>query len=81
MFDGFKSRYPRIFPVQTKEATVARIIKAIRKRESIVYIPWSMTLLPIIKHLFPDRIVRFIYDTSGATTAMDNFTGRKTGTL
>ncbi|KAL7064358.1 hypothetical protein AAHC03_04996 [Spirometra sp. Aus1] len=81
MFDGFKSRFPRIFPVQTKEATVARIIKAIREREYIVYIPWSMTLFPIIKHLFPDRIVRFIYDSSGATTAMDNFTGRNTKTL
>eukprot|EP00914_Ancora_sagittata_P026646 GHVO01052431.1.p1 GENE.GHVO01052431.1~~GHVO01052431.1.p1 ORF type:complete len:304 (-),score=27.19 GHVO01052431.1:235-1146(-) len=77
LFEGFVARFPSIMPVLQPEYTARRIVRGILTNQKVLCIPRIMYLLIILKALLPVDATLALHRFFGASTAMDNFVGRK----
>lgn len=75
MFEGVKTRFPRLLPILDEEDVARRVIRAIRRDERRVVIPPLVRLLPALR-LLPAPVFDRIIDFFGVNASMDEFTGR-----
>lgn len=75
MFDGVRTRWPRLLPILEPDYLVARIIRAIERNQPrvvtprLVYLGWLGRMLPV-------RCYDWLTDFFGISRSMDEFRGR-----
>lgn len=74
MFAGFKTNF--FNPPLRPEYVAKQIIFAMKKEKAYIRLPRLMTQLPLVKAL-PTHASDFVLRITGAISAMDSFTGRK----
>jgi all-trans-retinol dehydrogenase (NAD+) len=73
MFEGYK---PPLLTPLLKQAVVARkVIKAIKKEQTYLKIPFIVKTIPLLKGLFPASFLDIIADVLGLLESMDHFKG------
>ncbi|NWV64058.1 RDHE2 dehydrogenase, partial [Malurus elegans] len=76
MFDGAKTRWPRVLPMLDPEYVADRIITAIRKNQEVLIIPRILYFLFYLKSFLPVKAAVLLLEYFGAHDAMNNFKGR-----
>lgn len=75
MFEGARTRFPRLLPILKPEVVAGRIVKAIERNEARLILPWLVRvawlarLLPVV---WFDALMSFF----GVSGSMDKFVGR-----
>lgn len=77
MFEGVKGRFSFLFPILTPDYVAQEIVSAVKRGDEALYMPYSMTLLPIAR-LLPIPIQDWAADLLGFHNSMDHFVGRQT---
>ncbi|XP_071959397.1 epidermal retinol dehydrogenase 2-like [Antedon mediterranea] len=70
MFAGCTSRFPR--PLHLDSA-VTKIMKGILRNEEVIFVPWYMQYMPLLKALLPVRALFAILDFIGTTNFMSGY--------
>lgn len=73
MFDGVKTG---IFPLLDENWAANRIVKAIRRGEEVLCMPWIMGLIPMFRFL-PSPWFAWLVTVTGANSSMSEFKGRQ----
>ncbi|XP_030827596.1 epidermal retinol dehydrogenase 2-like [Camarhynchus parvulus] len=76
LFDGVKSKWPRMLPVLDPEYVVERIISAVRQNQEIVLIPRILYFLLFFKSFLPVKATVLLLDYFGLIVIMNTFKGR-----
>ncbi|NXV28546.1 RDHE2 dehydrogenase, partial [Rissa tridactyla] len=76
MFDGCKSKWPRLLPGLEPEFVAEKIMTAIRRDQEILLIPRSLYFLLVLKHVLPVKLTVLFLDYFGNLRIMDSFKGR-----
>ncbi|NXY70531.1 RDHE2 dehydrogenase, partial [Glareola pratincola] len=76
MFDGCRSKWPRLLPELEPESVAEKIMTAIRRDQEILMLPRSLYFLLLFKHLLPVKLTVLLSDYFGNLHVMDNFKGR-----
>ncbi|NXV10932.1 RDHE2 dehydrogenase, partial [Cepphus grylle] len=76
MFDGCRSKWPRLLPGLEPEYVADKIMTAIRRDQEIVLLPRILYFFLILKHLVPVKLSILFLDYFGNLHVMDNFKGR-----
>ncbi|NWV40420.1 RDHE2 dehydrogenase, partial [Grantiella picta] len=76
MFDGTKTKWPRVLPVLDPEYVSERIITAVRQNQEILMIPRIVYFLYILKSFLPVKAAVVLMDYLGNFDAMSSFKGR-----
>lgn len=79
MFDGVKTRFPSILPIQDPDVTVNRIMDAILCNQAIVIIPRILYLVYAFKGILPVKVLQVVGDYMGVSDSMNTFSGHKVG--
>jgi all-trans-retinol dehydrogenase (NAD+) len=77
MFDGVKTRFPRILPILDQDYVTDRVIEAVRRNKQDLKMPPIVNLVPGLQ-LLPVNIFDWIMDFLGVNDSMDEFRGRET---
>jgi len=77
MFDGVKTRFPRLLPILRQDDVEAAIIRAVQHNRALVQMPWMVRTLPAMR-LLPVPAFDRLAELFGLTVAMDEFRGRET---
>lgn len=77
MFDGVKSKWPRLAPVLDPEYVAERIISAVRQNQEIVIMSRIFYLLCFLKSFLPVKAIVLILDYFGPLDLMNTFKGRQ----
>jgi all-trans-retinol dehydrogenase (NAD+) len=75
MFAGATTRFPVLLPILKEQDVADRILRAVRKNEPQVQMPWMVRTLPAMRML-PVWAFDQLVDFFGLNNAMDAFTGR-----
>lgn len=76
MFDGVKSKWPRVVPVLDPEYVADRIISAVRQNQEILCLPRVSYLCPFFKSLLPVKAFILLLDYLGLLDLMNTFKGQ-----
>ncbi|NXH60592.1 RDHE2 dehydrogenase, partial [Rhabdornis inornatus] len=76
MFDGVKSKWPRLLPVLDPEYVAERIISAVRQNQEMLLIPRILFVLYFFKSFLPVKANLLLLDYFGGLDIMDTFKGR-----
>lgn len=77
MFDGAKTKWPRVLPILDPEYVSERIVTAVRQNQEIVMIPRIIYFLYFIKSFLPVKVTTLLLlDYFGHFDAMSSFKGR-----
>lgn len=76
MFEGASTRFPLLLPILKAEWAADRIVKAVLGRESVVYMPLTVGLSPMLRGLIPTSAFDFCINLFGTNSTMDDFVGR-----
>jgi all-trans-retinol dehydrogenase (NAD+) len=76
MFAGAKTRFPRLLPILEEAVVAERILRAIRRNERRVLLPFVVRLVPMLRVL-PVPWFDAIADFFGINASMDDFIGRR----
>ncbi|XP_039558870.1 epidermal retinol dehydrogenase 2-like [Passer montanus] len=76
MFDGVKSKWPRMVPVLDPEYVAERIITAVRQNQEVLLIPRLTHLLCFLKSFLPVKVLVLLLDYFGLVEIMNTFKGR-----
>lgn len=76
LFDGAKSRFPRLLPILDEGTASERILRAIEGDERKVVMPAMVRTIPWVR-LLPVSWFDFIAEVMGINDSMDDFVGRK----
>ncbi|NWI83299.1 RDHE2 dehydrogenase, partial [Dryoscopus gambensis] len=76
MFDGIKSKWPRVLPILDPEYVAERIITAIRRNQEILFIPRIIYILYFFKSFLPVKATVLLLDYFGNLDLMNTFKGR-----
>ncbi|NXR87712.1 RDHE2 dehydrogenase, partial [Hypocryptadius cinnamomeus] len=76
MFDGVKSKWPRVFPILEPEYVAERIITAVRQNQEVVCIPRIIYVFLFLKSFLPVKATALILDYFGLIDLMSTFKGR-----
>ncbi len=76
MFDGVKTRFPRILPILDGDDVTDLVISAVRNNKQELRMPPIVNLVPGL-HLLPVDIFDWLADFLGINDSMDEFRGRK----
>ncbi|NWT71522.1 RDHE2 dehydrogenase, partial [Prunella himalayana] len=76
MFDGVKSKWPRLVPSLEPEYVAERIISAVRQNQEILYIPRIVYLMCYLKSFLPVKAMILLLDYFGVLDLMNTFKGR-----
>jgi all-trans-retinol dehydrogenase (NAD+) len=77
MFDGVKTRFPRILPILDQDHVTDRVISAVRRDKQDLKLPPIVNLVPGLQ-LLPVNVFDWIMDFLGVNDSMDEFRGRET---
>ncbi|MGF1472490.1 MAG: SDR family oxidoreductase [Rubrobacteraceae bacterium] len=75
MFEGVKTRFPRILPILEQDDVTDRIVKAVQKNRQELKMPFIVNLVPALR-LFPVNVFDRVMDFLGVNASMDEFVGR-----
>jgi all-trans-retinol dehydrogenase (NAD+) len=75
LFEGAKSRFPRLLPILDEEKASQRILRAIERDEKQLLMPALVRALPWLRHL-PVSWFDAIAEHIGINASMDEFKGR-----
>jgi all-trans-retinol dehydrogenase (NAD+) len=75
LFEGAKSRFPRLLPILDEEETAERILRAIERNEKRLLMPALVRALPLLR-LLPISWFDAIAEHMGINASMDEFKGR-----
>lgn len=75
MFEGVKTRFPRLLPIQEPHKIVEMIIKAIEKKKKRLITPWFVYTVFLVKAL-PISIFDAVLSFFGINKSMDEFIGK-----
>jgi all-trans-retinol dehydrogenase (NAD+) len=78
MFDGVRTRFPRLLPILEEEAVAARVLDAVESGRQKLVLPPLVNLVPAAR-LLPVGAFDRLMDTLGINRTMDRFTGRPAG--
>lgn len=78
MFDGVKTRFPRILPILKEAEVAAKILDAIEGGRQKLVLPPLVNLVPAARVL-PVAAFDRVMDVLGINRTMDHFTGRPRG--
>jgi all-trans-retinol dehydrogenase (NAD+) len=76
LFEGARSRFPRLLPILDEEQVSERILRAIEGDETKVVLPAMVKTIPWVR-LLPASWFDFIAEFMGINASMDDFVGRK----
>ncbi|KAK1142220.1 short-chain dehydrogenase/reductase 3-like [Acipenser oxyrinchus oxyrinchus] len=76
MFQGMRVRFPNLFPPLKPETVARRTVEAVQKNTALLYLPWTMHALVILKSFMPQQALEEIHKFSGSYTCMNTFKGR-----
>ncbi|NXS93556.1 RDHE2 dehydrogenase, partial [Jacana jacana] len=77
MFEGCKTKWPRLLPVLESEYVAERIMTAIRRDQDVLMIPRSLYFLILLKHIMPMKVILLLSEYFGNFHFMDEFKGRR----
>jgi len=75
MFDGVRSRFPRLLPILDEQTVADRVVRAIRRNKQRVVMPPLVGLLPSARVL-PVPVFDALMNFLGVNVSMDEFVGR-----
>lgn len=78
MFRGVRSRFPWLLPILEEDEVAERVVRAIRRGQRRLLMPWTVHLVPLMRALpvgVFDRLANFL----GVNSSMDEFVGRGGG--
>uniref|UniRef100_A0A803VQW9 Short chain dehydrogenase/reductase family 16C member 5 n=1 Tax=Ficedula albicollis TaxID=59894 RepID=A0A803VQW9_FICAL len=76
MFDGVKSKWPRVLPSLDPEYVAERIVSAVRQNQEILFIPRIIYVLYFLKCFLPVKAIVLLFDYFGVLDCMNTFKGR-----
>ncbi|NXQ24391.1 RDHE2 dehydrogenase, partial [Alaudala cheleensis] len=76
MFDGVKSKWPRVLPVLDPEYVAERIISAVRQNQEMLFIPRIIYVLYFFKSFLPVKATVLLSEYFGSLDIMSTFKGR-----
>ncbi|XP_019383152.1 PREDICTED: epidermal retinol dehydrogenase 2-like [Gavialis gangeticus] len=76
MFDGIKTKSPRILPILDPEYTAEAIVKAILQEQLYLMIPRSLYVIIALTKILPTKTIFLWEDYFGAYQSMDYFHGQ-----
>ncbi|NXC94446.1 RDHE2 dehydrogenase, partial [Certhia familiaris] len=76
MFDGVKSKWPRVLPSLDPEYVAERIISAVRQNQEMLFIPRMAYVLYFFKSFLPVKATVLLSDYFGSLDVMSTFKGR-----
>ena len=76
MFEGVKTRFPRLLPILCQDDVEAAVIGAVQHNRALVQMPWMVRTLPAMR-LLPVPVFDRLAELFGLTVAMDEFRGRQ----
>ncbi len=77
MFDGVKTRWPRILPILEPDYVVDKIIKGIKRNEEMMILPRFGYVTFFCRFFLPINVQDQFLEWFGITDSMDHFKGRK----
>lgn len=75
MFDGVRTRWPRLLPILREEQVANQVLDAIEAGRRKLFLPPVVNLLPVLR-ILPVGAFDRLMDVLGVNRTMDNFTGR-----
>lgn len=78
MFDGVRTRWPRLLPILQEEQVATKVLDAIEAGRRKLVLPPIVNLLPALRVL-PVGVFDRVMDVLGVNQTMDHFTGRAAG--
>ncbi|WP_209325672.1 SDR family oxidoreductase [Brevibacterium renqingii] len=75
MFDGVRTKFPRLLPILEETDVAARVLDAIEAGREQLVMPSLVRLVPGLR-LLPTRAFDKVMDFLGVNQTMDHFTGR-----
>ncbi|NXB10931.1 RDHE2 dehydrogenase, partial [Cnemophilus loriae] len=76
MFDGIKTKWPRVLPILDPEYVAERIITAVRQNQEMLLIPRSLYFLLFLRSFLPVKAAVLILEYFGNADIMSTFKGR-----
>lgn len=76
MFDGVRTRWPRLLPILQEEQVAGAVLDAIEAGRRKVVLPPRVNLLPVLR-ILPVSVFDRLMDVLGVNRTMDHFTGRQ----
>ena len=76
MFDGVRSRFPRLLPILEESTVAAAIVRGIERGRQVYITPPLARIVPLGR-LLPVRTYDAVMDFLGINHSMDHFTGRR----
>ncbi|NXE49772.1 RDHE2 dehydrogenase, partial [Casuarius casuarius] len=76
MFDGCKTKWPRLLPILEPEYVAEKIVTAIRQNQEILILPRSLYFFFALKNVLPVKVSVLLGDFAGTLHFMDSFRGR-----
>jgi short-subunit dehydrogenase len=68
-------KVPFLTPLLKPAAVVDKIVKAVKKNETLLMMPEVVNLVPLLKGVLPTRVFDFIAEKLGVYHSMDGFSG------
>ncbi|KFZ47585.1 Epidermal retinol dehydrogenase 2, partial [Antrostomus carolinensis] len=76
MFDGCRTKWPRLLPVLEPEYVAEKIMTAIRRDQEILLLPRVLYFIFALKNIIPVKTAVLFADYFGNFRLMDRFKGR-----
>jgi all-trans-retinol dehydrogenase (NAD+) len=76
LFEGAKSRFPRLLPILDEEDVSERVLRAIERNKKSVVMPAMVRTIPWVR-LLPVSWFDWIAEVMGINASMDDFIGRR----
>nr|CAX70265.1 SDR1 protein [Schistosoma japonicum] len=71
MFRGVTPKHPLLFPIVDAGYCASRIVQSVRLNERVVYVTARYRILPILKMLFPTKMIHCLYEYANTGTYVD----------
>eukprot|EP01004_Peranema_trichophorum_P006144 NODE_4979_length_1086_cov_22.620976_g4426_i0.p1 GENE.NODE_4979_length_1086_cov_22.620976_g4426_i0~~NODE_4979_length_1086_cov_22.620976_g4426_i0.p1 ORF type:complete len:309 (+),score=46.78 NODE_4979_length_1086_cov_22.620976_g4426_i0:41-928(+) len=75
MFTGVKTKYPFLLPILEPEYVANKIIKAIKRQDTMLFMPRIVRFTPVAR-VFPTWLSDRVAEELGISNTMDDFKGR-----
>ncbi|NXX55549.1 RDHE2 dehydrogenase, partial [Scopus umbretta] len=76
MFDGCRTKWPRLLPILEPEYVAEKIITAIRQDQEILLLPRSLYFLLPLREILPVKVTVLLQSYLGSLHLMDSFKGQ-----
>jgi all-trans-retinol dehydrogenase (NAD+) len=76
MFDGVRSKFPRLLPILEETKVAAKILASVEKGKAQLVLPKFVNVIPVTR-ILPVRAFDRVTDFFGVNRTMDNFRGRQ----